>query len=497
MIHAHHFLLFVRREISEYFFFSLQFLITAFLIFKFFTFSESWFFNSLLLSTLMICFFTKSVMRKIYYLYFQRFSDFRQSELITGLLLFSLTLSFLILLLFLLLSILLTLNGVEQQHISLLNYFGMLNGFLIPVFIFELSNAQIEKSGIATIFRWTTGIFFISATLFPLIFHPNPALIVQFYVLAAFLRLLIFLILLIDRQLLDFYSISFVKLKTYFLVYYTVLTEDFLYWFSMGGLFWLMIIQLPESMSILWVFGFFLFVIPLLTATQLLNTWGLIFKNFIRLDLEAHYIGYVQHINTLHIVFFFGWVPLGLLILKPMMEFEFSEIHSFSEWLVIYSGMTISALTGYFISNPQFELAILFQKKKELLSIVLSSVFMLIVSGWFFIEFMGWWGIFYACALGGFIFWLGINLIIQPMMSCEFKYIFPYKKLTRVLFSAIFSLAAGYSITLMDLSDGHKWVWVIVTYLIFYTVLILYFHILKVTSGSGFVNWTRRIGNFH
>jgi len=157
--------------------------------------------------------------------------------------------------------------------------------------------------------------------------------------------------------------------------------------------------------------------------------------------------------------------------------------------------MVLISITGYFISNPMKELIIYFGRKKEILSITLSSIAGVIISSIFFNNLIGIWGMYFSMMLGGFIYWIGVNVVIQQLLGCEFKYLFPYKVMAKIFLSGLLATASAYSVSLIPNIIFKETGWMVFVFYTTYTLMIIFFRVLKNENGVGFVNWTMRLGN--
>lgn len=497
MLHAQHYLTYVRREFTEYLFYTVLWVSACLVIFKLFPPEKASAFTGLLFSTFILILSLKALYRRIFFVHHTPLSEYKIPELITQTLLFSLLVSLVVFLLFIGLAGLLHWTGNTMIPASVVAYFGAFSAILIPTLLFEIAYSHVNKSKIASVLRISTWVMFISAFVFPLIFHPDLLLIVRLMLVSVLIRFVLFIILLIDCQLLDVMMTPGNKLTQIMATYFSFFRSDWLNWMFFILIFWVAWFNLRMEYRIIWTLGSFLFLVVLTAISQALALWSLIFKNFIRLDLPDQYILYARHVNVWHIMAFFSFVPFLLLILTPLVEFELPSVPADFNWLFLVVSMSFLSIGSYFLTNPMAELMILLERRRELNWFTLTSMAGFALASILFFVMNGQWGFFFATLFAGFFYWVGVNVMIQQLMSCDYHYLFPTKKLNRILFSSVMALAAGFAVNFSPFSFMNKLGWIFTAYFVTYLILIAYFGVLKSDKQSGFINWTRRIGNFH
>lgn len=497
MLHAQHYLTYVRREFTDYLFYTVLWVAACLVIFKLFPAGQASAFTGLLFSAFMLILSLKGLYRRIFFIHHTPLSEYKIPELITQTLLFSLLIALVVFLLFLGLAGLLHWTGNSMIPASVVTYFGAFTAILIPTLLFEIAWSHVSKSKFAAVLRISTWLMFSSAFVFPLIFHPDLLLIVRLLLVSVLIRFILFIILLIDCQLLDVMVSSGNKLDRILGVYFSFFRSDWVQWLFYILIFWVAWFNLQMEYRIVWTLGCFLFLVVLTAISQALALWSLIFKNFIRLDLPDQFILYARHVNVWHIMAFFSFVPFLLLLLTPLVEFELPSVPSDFNWMFLIISMTFLSVGCYFLTNPMAELLILLERRKELNWFTLTSMGGFILASVLFFVINGQWGFFFASLFAGFFYWVGVNVMIQQLLSCDYHYLFPTKKLNRILFSSVMALAAGLAVSLSPFSFMNKLGWIFTAYFVTYLILIAYFGVLKSDKQSGFINWTRRIGNFH
>lgn len=88
---------------------------------------------------------------------------------------------------------------------------------------------------------------------------------------------------------------------------------------------------------------------------------------------------------------------------------------------------------------------------------------------------------------------MGVNSQIQQLLSCDYKYIFPYRKLGQFILISLTALISGYLVSQIT----QRISLVFTAYLVVYLGLLALTKLIRTDKQTGFLNWTRQIGNFH
>lgn len=495
MLHAHNFTTYIKKEITEYLILILLTLIASIAVFRLFPYGIAAFFNSLVFLGFIIILFFKSGLRRIFYFHIYSESEYKQTESITSVFIFSLLFSLIVFILLFFGGLLLRIYKFPEFYQSATVYFSIYVCFILPTLMTEMTFISGRNSNLFAIFRYSTVVMFISGLVFPLIYHPDLILILQFFALTSIIRFFIFIVLLFDFQMIDFFSLTLKRFRKYLSSFLESISNDILYWLMTPVLYFVVYFQLEPEFQVIWSISFLIYIAIQLTISEAIEQWNLIFKNFMRLDLTNEYVSYAKHIMVWQSVLFFASVPFFILISIPLFGWMMTDIPDTVSTQIMMVCMVLISLTGYFISNPMKELIIYFGRKKEILSITLSSIAGVIISSIFFNNLIGFWGMYFAMMLGGFIYWIGINVVIQQLLGCEFKYLFPYKVMAKIFLSGLLATASAYSVSLIPNIIFKETGWMVFVFYTTYTLMIIFFRVLKNENGVGFVNWTMRLGN--
>ena len=496
MLHAHHFLNYVRKTSQEYVMFTLLFLTTQICIWRKYSYEESSVIAASLLIVFVFVLFFKSLARRIFYVLMVPSSDYKHTEWTTLSFIFYVLCASIVLLGFMMNGTVIQLLGFSSSSFHIIYNSGFIASLLIPTLISESAFHQFSSSVLIFLFRLTTPLLFVSALVFPLLYSDDPVMILQLFILAAAIRMFVFLIILIDLQLIDFFSVTVVRLKNAFWQFVQTASYDAFYWLGLIIIFCSAFINVSREYQIFLTISVSFFVIIPIVASQIMEQWTLLFKNFIRLDLSGQFIDFVKYMNI--------WLAVILLGISP---FIFLISDQSVQWLMHDIPMTIKEnfimtvimmmFTGFYLSNPLKEIIVMFNRKREMNSVLFSSFIASMGSCYVFALLLGSVGVIFSFIIGAFIYWIGINIIIQPLLACDFKYIFPYRSFFLIILSTIVSFFTAYSMDFIPNSLFHQVGWKFFSYFCLYIVLITYFGILKTDQSSGFLNWTRRLGNLH
>lgn len=497
MLHAHHFINYVKKETSDYVMFTALILALQFSVLKFLSYETAVEFSTAILIAFAIILFFKALLRRIHYFLMVPSSEYKYTEWITLIFMFSLGSSFLIMLGYLTFDSVLSLNGDGEKQYRIVLYSGLLVSFIIPGLISELAFQQHSGLTMVRLQRLATVVMYSGSIIIPLMYFPDPVLIMQLLILSAGLRLLIILVTLIDLQLIDFFALTSARLKMSFVQFVRLGSYDILFWVFIPVFYCFALNSLTIEFQIIFQIGFSVFVLLPVVFTQITELWSLIFKNFVRLNISSQFIDFTRHLNLLHAVVIFGISPFFLLVSFQMTGWLMGELPQLIDSVYFLTAFFFTGVSGYFLSNPSKEIVVLFNQRRELTSVLISVCIGTVISSVIFFHLLGGWGIYFGLLVGCFIYWIGINVVIQPLLGCDFKYVFPYVVLSKILLSAVVSAVAGYSVTLIPNPVFQKPGWIFFSYFCLYTVLIAYFGILKNDTGAGFFNWTRRLGNLH
>ncbi len=497
MLHARHYLTWVRREILDYVFLSLLWTAAALAVFKLFPPEEASGIAGLLFTSFILILSVKAVLRRIFFIHHTPLSEYKTPGSLTSAFLFSWIFSVAVLCLFFGIYLVILVTGTKTLQAPSLFWTAGFTALLIPSLLFETASAHVSRSGMPAAIRVLSAVTFVSSFLFPLTFHPDFLMIAKLLFLSAVIRLILFIFFLLDSQLLDLFLPGRENFFRNFTGYLNLFKADAVYWLFLLSVFWIPWLFLDQYDRLIWTLGSFLFLVILTGLTQLMALWSLIFKNFIRLNLPDQFILYARHLNVWHIMTFFSFVPFLLLILTPLVEFEFPRLPAGFNWIFLLVSMSFLAIGSYFLTNPMAELLVLLGRKKELAWITVSSAAGFILASVFFTSLTGPWGFSFALIFSGFFYWAGINILIQQLLSCDYHFLFPTKKLIRILIASVFSLTAGLLLIFIPVETLNKMGWIFGIYFGTYLILIAYFGVLKSDTHTGFINWTRRIGNFH
>ncbi len=495
MLHAHNFTTYIKKEITEYLVLILLTLVSAVVVFRLFPYGTASFFNSLELLSLIVILFFKSGLRRLFYTYIYNESEYKLTESITSVFVFSLLLSLFIFIVLFFFGLFLRICHFPEFHQSALVYFSIFLFFILPTLMTEMVFISGKNSNLISVFRYATIIMFLSSLVFPLIYHPDLLLILQFFALTAVIRFFIFLVLLFDFQMIDFFSVTLKRLKKYLRSFLESISYDILYWLMIPVLYFAVYFSLEPEFQVIWTVGFLIYAAIQITISEAIDQWNLIFKNFIRLDLSNEYVNYARYTNVWQSVLFFATAPFLLLVSVPLTGWIMTELPETVPHQILVVSMVLISVAGYFISNPMKEIVVYFGRKKELISITLSSVAGTVIGSIFFYSLIGFWGIYFSILLGSFIYWIGINVAVQQLLGCEFKYLFPHRVLAKIFLSGLLAAASAYSVSLIPNIIFRETGWMVFVFYTTYTIMIIFFRVLKNENGIGFVNWTMRLGN--
>ena len=495
MLHAHNFTTFIKKEIAEYSVLILLSLVSGIAVFRMFPYDTASFFNSLIILSLVVILFFKSSLRRLFYIHIYSESEYKLTESITSVFVFSLLLSLFIFIVLFFGGLFLRIYHFPEFHQSALVYFSVFLFFILPTLMTEMIFISGKNSNLTSVFRYSTLIMFISSLVFPLIYHPDLLLILQFFALTAVIRFFVFLILLFDFQMIDFFSVTLKRLRKYFVSFLDSISYDILFWLMIPVFYFSVYFNLEPEFQVIWATGFLVFAAIHFVVSEMMDHWNLIFKNFIRLDLSNEYVNYARHVNVWQCILFFATAPFLLLVSVPLTEWVMTEMPDSVPVQILAVSMGLVSVAAYFFSNPMKELTVYFGRKKELVSLTLSSIAGTVISSFFFSHLIGFWGIYFSLLLGGFIYWIGINVVVQQLLGCDFKYLFPYRVLAKIFLSGLLATASAYSVSLIPNIIFRETGWMAFVFYTTYTIMIIFFRVLKNENGTGFANWTMRLGN--
>lgn len=497
MIHAHHVTTYVKNELLDILFFTLFIVAVQVGAYRIFSYEVSSLLNASLLVIFVIWLFLKLLVRRYFFVFIVPANDYKKIELITQLIVFMMIVSVIILLSYLIVNIMVRLSGAWLEYRNIVLYSGIWLTFLIPTLPIEHILSSNKSNTISTWLKLSTPLLFIASFVFPMIYSPDPILILQFLILAGIIRLIIWLVILIDLQLLDLFSLTISRVSA------TIKQIRDLIYPTLG--LYLMIIFLigctiyclNVEQANLFIIGFTFFCMVPILLSELLGQWSLLLNNMIRLNRRNDILQYLRHINLWYLVLIFGIVPFLFLILSDGLNWLMQGIPENMPLTTIVLYFFVLALCGFLLGNPMSEILFYMNQKKEVLSVTSSTFVITVVSYVFFYSILDAEGIYISTLLGSFVLGLGVTILMKLVLLNDFEIIYPIKYIIKIIVSALISLIGGFLMEFIPNPIFHEIGWIFFTYFCLYTILIYYFGVLKTTKKSGFINWMRLLGNLH
>lgn len=493
MLHLQHFLLFIRREFSDYLFLVFSFVFLTLSLVHLVEREQAEMLGLLFFIAFLVLVMMKSGIRRLFYIHYPTDNPVRTASWITRDLALILLVSFMIVLLSLAVSATLPIFGYPEWMSTACLRTGFWLGLMIPPLLTEPAMSTISESGTATTLRIVSRLGMPGLTVGWFFFPVDALSMINLLIGLSAIRLMLFLILLIRYQLVDAFTRPVISWAHTLAQSARVLLADASLWLVLILVVFLIWSQAGPGYRMIWLVGGQLFVVFIMVAAQMLSLWSLIFKNFIRLGADSQFILYVQHLNTWHVALFFSVIPLFLLLLTPLIEFEMGGYQLPVNWPMLITSMTALAAGAFCFSNPLAELLVLLDRQRELTLFSVTSLVVFLLCGWLFTSIHGVWGWFLAPLAAGLVYWVGVNSQIQQLLSCDYKYIFPYRKLGQFILISLAALVSGYLVSQVT----HRISLVFTAYLVVYLGLLALTKLIRTDKQTGFLNWTRQIGNFH
>lgn len=497
MIHAHHVTTYVKNELLDILFFALFIVAVQVGTYRIFSYEVSSLLNASLLVIFVIWLFLKLLVRRYFFVFIVPSNDYKKTELITQLIIFMMIVSVIILLGYLMVNIIVRLSGSWLEYRNIILYSGVWLVFLIPSIPVEQVLCSSKPNTLMTWLKISTPLLFIASFIFPMIYSPDPILILQFLTLAGIIRLIIWLVVLIDLQLLDLFSLTILRVSATIKLMWSLIFPTISFWLTLIFLIGCTIYCLNVEQANLFIIGFTFFCIVPILLSELLGQWSLLLKNMIRLDRRHDIFLYLRHINLWYLVLVFGIVPFLFLILSDGLNWLMQGVPENISLTTVTLYFFILALCGLMLGNPMNEVLFYMNHKMEILSVTISTTILNIVGFIFFYSILDVEGLYISFLLGSFVYGLGIIILIKLVFLNDFKIIYPIGYLMKIAISAFISLVGGFLMKFIPNPIFHEIGWVFFTYFCLYTLIIFYFGILKTTNKSGFINWTRLLGNLH